>query len=88
MNNTTQAAMQDIIGIDYDVSLIAKNKDVLRSTHSEAVKYRQALARASNAIEGVVLTQADKAFMDSIALDISKEDFKVALLHHLNNDRV
>lgn len=78
--------MQDIIGIDYDVSLIAKNKDVLRTSHSEAVKYRQAIARASNAIEGVILTPEDKAFMNGIGLDISKEDFKVALVNHLTNE--
>ena len=87
MNNNMEATMQDIIDIDYDVSLIAKNKDVLRASHSEAVKYQQALARASNAIEGVILTAEDKAFMDSIALDISKEDFKVALVNHLTNER-
>ena len=79
--------MQQIVGIDYDVSQLPKGEDLLRSSLANAVQYRQALARASNAIEGVVLTEQDKAFMSDISLNIGKEDFKKALLAHLKGTR-
>lgn len=78
--------MQEIVGIDIDYSKLPK--DWLNSKHPEAIKFRAAHARASNAIEGVVLSQADKDFMDSIPLDISKADFKKAVLKHIEKSRV
>lgn len=75
---------QQILDSDFDISQLPIDEDLLLSNHIQAVQYRQALARASNAIEGVVLTQADKAFM-SLSSAMAKEDFKSALLAHLDN---
>lgn len=75
--------MKDIVSIDVDYSQLPP--DYLTSQHPEAIKYRRALARASNAIEGVILTPEDKKFMDSIPFDMSDDDFIEALLVHLSN---
>lgn len=76
--------MREIVGIDVDYSQLPA--DYNSSMHPEAVKYRRALARASNAIEGIILSNADKAFMDSIPLlDISDEDFKIAVLNYIHS---
>ncbi len=53
------------------------------SMHPEAIKYRRASARISNAIEGVVLSKEDKNFMDNIPVGMSKQAFKQAVLNHL-----
>ncbi len=54
------------------------------SNNEESMKFRRAFARASNAIEGVVLSDKDKAFMDNIDMSMSKADFKKAVLTHHN----
>lgn len=76
--------MREITGIDINYSQLPK--DYNSSMHPEAVKYRRALARASNAIEGVILTNEDKAFMDSVPLGISQEDFTKLAMAYLNKD--
>ena len=53
----------------------------------EAIKYRRAYARANNAIEGVVLSETDRRFMDSISVGMSKTDFTKAVLNHLRSKR-
>ena len=77
--------MKEIIGFSVDYANLPKDRN--SSMHPEAVKYRRALARASNAIEGVVLSDEDKAFMDNIPLGMSKNDFKKAVLNHIYSKR-
>lgn len=77
--------MREITGIDIDYSQLPK--DYNSSMHPEAVKYRTALARASNAIEGVILTEEDKAFLDSIPLDLDEQKLKEAILNHLASQK-
>lgn len=76
--------MREITGIDIDYSQLPE--DYNSSMHPEAVKYRRALARASNAIEGVILTDEDKAFMASVPLGTSQEDFAKLAMTYLNKD--
>ena len=76
---------QNITGIDIDFSRLPS--DYNSSKHPEAVKYRRALARASNAIEGVVLTEQDRDFIDNIPLNTPKDDFKKAVLNHIFSKR-
>lgn len=77
--------MQQIIGLDIDYHALPKNRN--SSMQAEAVQYRRALARASNAIEGVILSDKDKAFMDSIPPNMPKEAFKNAVLQHIASKR-
>ncbi|MGY0400249.1 MAG: hypothetical protein ACWIPH_10095 [Ostreibacterium sp.] len=70
----TEKTMTEITGIDLDYSNLP-DVDLDRSMHPDAVKYRVALARASNAIEGVIMTDEEKAFMDSIPPDMPIEEF-------------
>lgn len=77
--------IQQITGIQLDYTQLPR--DYLSSIHPEAVKFRRAYARANNAIEGVILSHDDKRFMDSIPLTLSKEDFKKAVLHHIQSKR-
>ncbi len=76
-------AKNKITGIDLDYANIPPNIDLDNSMHPIAVKYRKALARASNAIEGVILTAEDMEFMDSISPDISDKQFKEMVIKHL-----
>lgn len=73
--------MTQIIGLNIDYQALPKNRN--SSMQKEAVTYRRALARASNAIEGVILSDKDKKFMDNIAPNMPKEDFKNAVLNHI-----
>ena len=73
--------MREITGIEIDFDNLAK--DWRSSKLKDAVRYRQAWARASNAIEGVVFSDEDKKFIDSIAVDMPKEAVKQAVLNHL-----
>ena len=77
--------MKEIIGIEVDYNQLPKNRST--SMHPEAVKYRISLARASNAIEGVILTEADKKFMDSIPVGMPKDEFKKAVIKHIISQR-
>ena len=77
--------MTEVIGFSVDYNNLPKDRN--SSMHPEAVKYRRALARASNAIEGVVLSEKDKAFMDSVPLGMPKDDFKRAVLNHIYSER-
>ncbi len=54
------------------------------SDNEESMKFRRAFARVSNAIEGYVLSDRDRAFMDKIDMTMSKAAFKKALLAHHN----
>lgn len=63
------------------------NNDRFSSNTIEAIKYRRAYARANNAIEGVVLSETDRRFMDSIPVGMSKTDFTKAVLNHLRSKR-
>lgn len=78
-------SMQEITGIKIDYSQLPKDRS--SSKHPEAIKYRKALARASNAIEGVILTEADKAFMDSIPLGMPKDKFIQSAIKHIISQR-
>lgn len=73
--------MKEIVGIEVDYSQLPRDRNT--SMHPEAVKYRRALARASNAIEGVILTTEDKKFMDSIPVGMPKDEFKKAVMKHI-----
>lgn len=73
----TEKTMREIIGFDVDVNDLPD--DVMTSNDPKAVKYRVALIRASNAIEGVILTDEEKAFMDNIPMDLPKEE-RVAMI--------
>ncbi len=53
------------------------------SNEPRAIEYRVALARSSNAIEGVILTNDDKAFMDKIPADLPMEKFGSLVKQHL-----
>lgn len=53
------------------------------SGESEAVNYRVALARASNAIEGVALTEEDKLFMDNLSDEVTWDEFGHLVKAHL-----
>ncbi len=66
-------SMEEIVGIDVDYDNIPD--DWQTSQDVNAVNYRRALARASNAIEGVILSDADKAFMDSFSPDTPRQEF-------------
>ncbi|MDO5652403.1 MAG: hypothetical protein Q4G13_09805 [Moraxella sp.] len=77
--------MQEITGIKVDYSQLPA--DYNSSMHPEAVKYRKALARASNAIEGVVLTDNDKAFMDSIPVGMPKDEFIKVMMKYILSQR-
>lgn len=78
--------MQEITGVTIDYSQLPD--DYNSSMHPEAVKYRIALARASNAIEGVVLTEADKKFMDKIPATMPKDEFIKMAMEHIISQRV
>lgn len=60
-------------------------RNISSSTQTDAVSFRRAYARASNAIEGVVLSASDITFMESISPTISQTDFTKAVLNHLNS---
>ncbi|WP_019673151.1 hypothetical protein [Psychrobacter lutiphocae] len=75
--------MKEIIGIEVDYSQLPRDRNT--SMHPEAVKYRRALARASNAIEGVILTEEDKKFLDSIPNNLSKEKIKKLVLKNIHS---
>lgn len=76
---------QKITGIDIDFSLLPS--DYNTSRHPEAIKYRRALARASNAIEGVILNEKDRDFIDNIPLDTPKDIFKKQVLNYVKSKR-
>lgn len=73
--------LSHITGIEVDYSRL--KADRFSSASLEAVKYRRAYARANNAIEGVVLSEADKHFMDHIPAKMSKTDFTQAVLDYI-----
>ncbi len=73
--------MNNITGIAINYHQLPNN--IGSSMSNEAVQYRRASARMSNAIEGVVLTDDDKKFMDNIPVGMSKQDFKQAVLNHI-----
>lgn len=73
--------MFEITGIEIEYSKLPKNRS--NSMHPEAIRYRRAFARMNNALEGIIPNKKDKEFMDRIPLDISKEDFKEAVLRRL-----
>lgn len=75
----------EITGITIDYSKLPKNYS--SSMHPEAVKYRRALARASNAIEGVILSESDKAFMDSIKPGMPRDEFRQRVMDRLKARR-
>lgn len=77
--------LSHITGIEVDFTNLSNDR--FSSNSSEAIKYRRAYARANNAIEGVVLSEADKKFMDSIPLGMSKTDFTKAVLNHIRSKR-
>lgn len=85
-NWVTGDECQQMLNNAYD-SFMDLSKDRNSSMYPEAVKYRRALARASNAIEGIVLSEKDKAFMDSVSLGMPKDDFKRAVLNHIYSKR-
>ncbi len=72
----------EIIGFELNYSKIP-TINLNSSTDPQAVQYRVALARASNAIEGVVLSDEDKAFMDNMPADISDKAFRQAVLDYI-----
>lgn len=73
--------LSHITGIEVDYNNL--NNDRFSSNTIEAIKYRRAYAMANNAIEGVVLSETDRRFMDSIPVGMSKTDFTKAVLNHL-----
>lgn len=77
--------INQITGIEVNYTKLPKGRS--NSMHPEAVKYRKAFARINNALEGVVLNDNDKKFMDNIPLDISNDDFKKAVLARLTERR-
>lgn len=77
--------MNQITGIEVNFSKLPKNRS--GSMHPEAVRYRKAFARANNALEGVILNENDKKFMDDTPLDISNDDFKKSVLKRLAERR-
>ena len=77
------AQLSHITGIEVDYTKLPKDRFI--SHELEAVKYRRAYARANNAIEGVVLSDDDKRFMDSIPVGMSKVEFKQAVLNHIRS---
>lgn len=77
--------LSHITGIKVDFNNL--NNDRFSSNSDEAIKYRRAYARANNAIEGVVLSEADRKFMDNIPLGMSKTDFTKAVLNHIRSKR-
>lgn len=76
---------QNITGINIDFSSLPM--DYNTSQHPEAIKYRRALARASNAIEGVILTEKDRDFIDNIPLDTPRDVFKKLVLDYVKSKR-
>lgn len=77
--------VEDITGITIDYSKLPKNHS--SSMHPEAVKYRRAFARMSNAIEGVILTDSDRAFMDSIKPGMPRDEFRQRVMDRLKARR-
>ena len=77
--------LSHITGIEVDYNNL--NNDRFSSNTIEAIKFRRAYARANNAIEGVVLSETDRRFMDSIPVGMSKTDFTKAVLNHLRSKR-
>lgn len=61
--------------------------NISSSQQANAVLFRRHYARASNAIEGVILSQADMAFIDNINPNIDKKAFKTLVLEYINTKR-
>lgn len=74
-----------VTGINIDFSLLPENYN--SSKHPEAIKYRRALARASNAIEGIILSEKDRDFIDNIPLNTPKDIFKKKVLNYIKSKR-
>lgn len=55
------------------------------NTQLSNIEFLRAFARANNAIEGVVLSNKDKVFMDNIDLQIDKQAFKILVLNHIKS---
>lgn len=51
------------------------------------IEFLRAFARANNVIEGVILSEKDKAFMGNIDPKIDREVFKELVLNHINSKR-
>ncbi|MDH2273565.1 hypothetical protein [Moraxella porci] len=51
------------------------------------IEFLRAFVRANNAIEGVVLSEKDKLFMDNIDPKIDKQAFKELVLNHIRAKR-
>lgn len=51
------------------------------------IEFLRAFVRANNAIEGVVLSEKDKLFMDNIDPKIDKQAFKELVLNHIRSKR-
>lgn len=58
-----------------------------KSNQLNDLQFLRAFARANNAIEGVILSEKDKAFMDTIDPKIDREVFKELVLNHINSKR-
>ncbi|OOR93061.1 hypothetical protein B0181_00845 [Moraxella caviae] len=54
-----------------------------KSLPSDNAKFRHQYTQLNNAIEGIILTSADKQLMDN-TLHLSKADFVQAVKKHLN----
>lgn len=54
---------------------------------STDIEFLRAFVRANNAIEGVVLSEKDKLFMDNIDPKIDKQAFKELVLNHIRSKR-
>lgn len=77
--------LSHITGIEVDFNNLSNDR--FSSNSDEAIKYRRAYARANNAIEGVVLSEADRKFMDNIPLGMPKTEFTKAVLNHIRSKR-
>lgn len=77
--------MKDIVGIDVDYNNIPDDWQI--STHENAVNYRVALARASNAIEGVILSEKDTDFMNAIPAEMPADEFMKLAVRHIKMER-
>ncbi|MFW2177969.1 MULTISPECIES: hypothetical protein [unclassified Moraxella] len=82
-------AIDAITGLTIDYTQLSKvsPKQLTADMTAQSINYRRAFARANNAIEGVILSNEDKKFMDNIPLAMPKNAFKKAVLAHLASKR-
>lgn len=78
---TRRARMQAITRTDR-IDWAGMPSDYMSSADPRAVAYRRSLARASNAIEGVVLSEKDSDFVDRLPRGLSADELAERLKSH------